>query len=93
MDRWLSPISLVLYGIIFSRHPQTDAAQITDHFIAGHTRETLALIVDDIREELARPKQRVRDILPLACAEVGESDVREFLALVGDRIAAVLADA
>lgn len=94
-DRWLSPISLILYGIIFSRHPQNDAEHIADQFInnANNTRDRLILIVTEIREELAHPKQRVRDILRLQYeeTEVSEADVREFLERVADRIALSLA--
>jgi hypothetical protein len=87
-------MSSALYGIIFSRHPQNDADRIAEQLVNddGSTREWLDLIVADIREELARPKQRVREVLPLAHDEsvVSEADVREFLARVADRITEAL---
>ena len=90
-----SSIAVALYGIIFSHHPQDDAEHIARKLVSDiESRDRLAQLVADIREELARPKQRARDILPLASqeSEVSEADVREFLALVADRLDAALAD-
>ena len=33
-DSWLSPISLVLYGIIFSKDPREDIERIAEYFIS-----------------------------------------------------------
>jgi hypothetical protein len=86
-DRWLSPLSLVLYGILFSKRPQDDAARVVGQ-LAHLTDDERARIVTEIREELAHPKQRVRDILPLAYGEtvVTEDDVRAFLAAAADQL-------
>ena len=87
-DRWVSPLSIVLYGIIFSHRPQDDASHIARQLLdADHLgEEKLRRIVAEIREELARAKQQVRNILPLAHDDVTEADVREFLARVADEL-------
>ena len=85
-DRWLSPISLVLYFIIFSKDPREDVPRAIENIRQNHSAELLSNIVSDIRRELDEPKQRVRDILNLMAPEelVSEADVREFLGLVAD---------
>lgn len=105
VDRWLGPISLVIYPIIYSRHPQDDVERVVKMFserfvppaehrdvleeesVEAH-RQKVKSIVDDIRAELAKPTQRVRDILNLQFREtVSEQDVREFLQGVADGLA------
>lgn len=102
VDRWLSPISLVLYPIIYSTRPQDDVERVVrmlrtpceedrddlDEESEEDHRAKVATIVSDIRAELARPTQRVRDILELQSDEqvVTEADVREFLREVADRL-------
>jgi len=94
--RWLSPISLVLYPIIFSSRPQEEAARVVELFLDGRTvaktREDFREIVDEIRGELAQPTQVIREILPLAFGEevVGEDDVREFLRRFANGLEAAL---
>jgi len=61
-DRWGAPISLVLYGVIFEKHPETKAQAIAADFKA---RDDLGLdkIVDDIKAELNSPRQKISSIL------------------------------
>ncbi len=80
VDRWLSPISLVLYPILFSARPQDDGGRVVEMFLDRSARPH---IVSEIRAELARPTQRVRDILDLR-EGVTEQDVRDFLSAVAD---------
>lgn len=86
VDRWRSPLSLVLYPIIYSTDPRADAGKVVKMF-AGHLG--VSEIVSDIRAELSKPTQRVRDIHRLEAPEtvVSEADVREFLRLVAEGLA------
>jgi hypothetical protein len=88
-DRWMSPISLVLYAVIFETDPCSSADRVARAFLAKKTPEHLRRIVDDIRDELARPKQRVRDILKLRANEV---ELREYLRCVADLVEAAICD-
>ena len=77
VDKWLSPISLVLYGIIFetSKIPdQTINFQIAQ--LEKFSKEEISIIINDIQEELDNPKQNVVEILDLNC---GEENVRDYL--------------
>lgn len=80
-ERWLGPISLVLYGTIFSECPQDRAESIAAYFRQHETPERCEWIVSEIRQELAHPTQQVRDILD---QPQSEADLREFLQRVAD---------
>lgn len=80
-ERWRGPLSLVLYGTIFSQKPQGDAQRIATTFRNQQSRETLADIVTAIRREIAFPSQQVRDILDQSASE---KDLRAFLTMVAD---------
>lgn len=82
-ERWLGALSLVLYGVIFSTKPQSEADRITAMLCTQESKEKLAWIESEIRLELASPKQNVRDILDNLASE---QDLREFLALVADKL-------
>lgn len=82
-ERWRGALSLVLYGVIFSPRPQAEAGRIATLLCEQQNRETLAWIESEIRLELASPSQNVRDILDLSASE---QDLREFLALVAERL-------
>jgi hypothetical protein len=105
VDRWGSPISLVIYPIIYSRHPQDDVERVVEMFSKRFVPRTedqgileeesveehqqkISSIVSEIRAELAKPTQPVREILELAFPEVvGEEDVRAFLRGVSNGLA------
>jgi hypothetical protein len=76
--RWLNPISIVLYNVIFDHTPTKCAADIAAKFIQQRTPHQLGLIVKEIRLELEDPTQQVRDILD---CEAPERELREFLRL------------
>lgn len=76
--RWLHPISLMLYGVIFESRPQKAAKRIAEHFQNGKTKEDLMFIIQEVKRELDEPTQNVRDILNL---HQSEADLREFLQL------------
>jgi hypothetical protein len=89
VDRWRGPISLVLYGVIFEERPQEHADRQVEQFVGGSfTPEHLRSIVAEIRSELARPTQPVREILSLRASE---RDLREYLQLFADKLDAALA--
>jgi hypothetical protein len=83
-ERWMGPLSLVLYGVLFDQHPAERAAQVARQLLDQRSPADLRLMVQEIREELARPKQRVRDILPGMPA--GETELREFLQKFADAV-------
>ncbi len=83
LDRWPSPLTLPLYSIIFAHHPQDDASRVAMQ-LNEKTPAERRVIVAEIREELANPKQKVHLIHDLADKDVTEQDVREFLRLVAD---------
>jgi hypothetical protein len=83
-ERWTGPLSLVLYSVLFDRHPAERAAEVARHFLDGRSPAEVRLTVEDIREELARPKQKVRDILPGMPAR--ETELREFLRRFADLV-------
>lgn len=83
-DRWLSPISLALYPVIFSSNPANEAERLAAGHARGRSRKQLQVLLDDIREELAHPRQRVRDILGIAASE---ENAREYLRRFADVIA------
>jgi len=77
--RWGHPISLALYGVLFTTEPLTEAQRIADALRQGRTPEALALFIEEIELELAHPTQQVRDILGNTSPEAA---CREFLAAV-----------
>lgn len=79
-DRWLSPISLVLYGIISERYPQDAYQRIAEQFLEQRVGDIPSLI-EEIAQELQKPTQNVCDIFDL---QQNEQDVRAFLQLVVD---------
>ena len=80
-DRWLSPISLVLYGIQFEPKPQAHYQGVAQSLLHHKSREKIAWMVEEIEHELRKPTQQVRDILDLSHSE---EDLRQFLRLVVD---------
>jgi hypothetical protein len=98
VERWLGPLSLVLYPVIFNEHPQEEAERIANELHAASqpgeesifrrfSRDELRKILSEIRLELERPTQNIRDILDL---RGDEADLREYLALVADRLGMLL---
>ncbi len=76
-------LPLVLYGVTFSPKPQAEANRIAAMLRDQESGETLAWVARDIRLALASPLHTIRDIIPLRASE---QDVREFLALVADKL-------
>ena len=80
VERWLGPLSVALYGVIFDPRPQERVRAVADglgHLDTGH-------IAAEIRLELAHPTQPVGEIVgPM---RAGEDDLREFLRLLADEL-------
>lgn len=68
-DKWMSPISLALYSIMFVKGPVPD-----DHvrFAAqslGDSNHDIARLLRHIEKELLNPSQNLGDIIKLQCSE------------------------
>jgi hypothetical protein len=90
-ERWMGPLSLVLYGVLFEQHPAGKAEEIARQFLDQRSPADLRLIVQGIRDELARPTQKVRDILPGMAGS--EAELREFLRRFADTVEPGIIDA
>jgi hypothetical protein len=82
----------VLYAVQFNKQPQAVAVELAGNLRTGtgfrkFSDTELQKILLEIRAELQHPTQEVRDILD---CEASESDLREFLALVADRLDTLL---
>lgn len=75
-DRWLMPITLLLYSVIHVRHPEEWGVKIANEF-KDRTDLDLEVLVSHIDEELNFPKQRLTDIHEFEHAS--EDQLREFL--------------
>jgi uncharacterized protein YlaI len=82
-DRWLSPISMVFYGIIFSKDPREEIERISEYFIHYYEEGKYKLsfmnrLIEEIDRELNKPTQPVSQILELV-HHPSEEIVRDFL--------------
>lgn len=75
--RWLHPVSLPLYVVLFVSQPIERASQIAEQFVSQRSAGDKTRIVDEIELELLYPTQNVRDILDNPQTE---DDCRTFLA-------------
>ena len=78
-DRWLSPLSIVLYGIQFESQPEAGAKRVARALIEQRKPEEITNMISEIEAELQEPRQQVRDILNLPQSE---EEVRAFLGRV-----------
>lgn len=82
VDRWLSPLSLALYGIIFEKEWISDETlQRQCHHLLKMDSNRIELILNDIDEELRSPKQLVSKMLDLHCTEEQARDYLKRLAV------------
>ena len=84
-DRWLSPISLVLYLVTSNKDPRERIDDIADLFIEQRNLNELSTIVHEIDRELNEPTQRVTEILDFAHSP-SEELLREYLRGVSVRL-------
>ena len=85
--RWLHPISLVLYGVLFESHPLPRAKGVAQSLMRSEAPAALKMLIDEIEAEIERPTQCVREILDSVASE---SECRAFLATVAKEIRAAL---
>lgn len=90
VDRWGSPLSIVLYPVIFEKFPQSKAEAIALDLYQSispqknggfreFTREEIVFLLSEIKEELASPTQEVKKILNCIGSE---QSLREYLGAV-----------
>jgi hypothetical protein len=82
--RWLHPISLLLYGVIFEPQPKGVAKRMAEYLQGQKTEEDLKIIIQEVKRELDNPTQNVRDILEM---HQSEEELREFLRLTVEYLA------
>lgn len=75
--RWLHPVTLALYGVIFHEDPVPHAKRIADSFAKDRRPEDLLAMVDEIELELEQPTVPVREALDNYATE---RKCREYLA-------------
>ena len=75
-DRWLGPLSIVLYGVQFEPLPQAAAERVARSLLQQQKPEEITRMICEIESELQEPRQQVRDILNLPQPE---EEVRAFL--------------
>jgi hypothetical protein len=105
VERWLDPLSIVLYPVISETLPQQKAEWIADELYAASqpgtrgifqsfSREQLQQISAEVRMELKHPTQNVRDILDLRGDEeaLRETPLREYLTIVVKRLGILLGE-
>jgi hypothetical protein len=87
--KWLHPISLALYPVIFDLAPAARATAVAAWDVERRPREQIEAFVSEIRLELVEPTQQVRDIL--GC-RTSEQELRDYLGLYVEHIERLLAD-
>lgn len=80
-DRWMMPLSVVLYPTIFSVEPVLVASRVASHLEMYKNEGEIRRIVEHIEDELANPKQKVKEILDSAA---DEQELRAYLRAVMD---------
>lgn len=75
-DRWMSPLSIALYGTQFYEQPARRAGWHADQLLAERDAAWIEILLEDIDSELETPEQRVRDILD---CRPSEEECRRFL--------------
>ena len=91
-DRWGSPISLALYGVIFDRDAIPRAGQIAEMLARDKDAAYLEAFARAIQAELDEPTQQVSEILDMAVPK-SEDHLRTFLQRVGNRLRELAAHA
>jgi hypothetical protein len=64
VDRWLMPITLPLYRVIFSPNPEHADPSIPVAECEQRDPQRIALMIKDIERELAEPTQPLNAVLP-----------------------------
>lgn len=83
--RWLHPISVVLYSVIFEADPAASATAVAEELSKSQTSEWLSSLIDEIDLELADPTQ---DLSVMVDCRASDAKLREFLRGVAERLRA-----
>jgi hypothetical protein len=85
--RWLHPVTLALYGVIFEEDPVRLAVPQAEHFLKHRLPHELLQIVEEIELELNQPTQNVRDALENRATEERYREyLRAFVAHIRARL-------
>ena len=70
-DRWLSPISIAMYYIIFATQkvPDKMIKETANEFLERFGTKKINILLEDIDEEINNPKQKLVDMLDLKGTE------------------------
>jgi len=82
-DRWLMPITLPLYGVIFEEDPLSCVDNAVNE-MASRKREFIDVLIEHISEELVNPKQKIIDLHDFK--HPNEERLRAFLKLVKEGV-------
>ena len=74
--RWLHPVTLALYPVIFDATPVERAGIVAKRLAQQYSGGELALMIKEIRLELDDPTQQVRDTLD---SRASEEELRRYL--------------
>jgi hypothetical protein len=85
VDRWLSPASLALYGVIYEPDAIMHAPRIARDLASTRDRASIEALAREIQLELDEPTQRVTEILDMAAPKT-EEHLRKFLGLVAEHL-------
>lgn len=83
--RWLHPITVALYGVIFDEDPLPRAESAADDLCRTRSPDELRMLVREIELELKEPTHQVRDALGNRATE---EKCREYLRALVARIRA-----
>jgi hypothetical protein len=83
--RWLHPISLALYPVIFDTDPAARAATVAEELSKSQTSEWLSSLINEIDLELADPTQ---DLSVMLDCRASDARLRDFLRGVAERLSA-----
>jgi hypothetical protein len=87
--RWLHPISLPLYAVIFYPAPVSRAVSVATMFVRQMPPDQLQQMIDEIRLELADPTQQIQDILD---CRASEQELRDYLRVFADNLERLLSE-
>lgn len=82
-DRWLMPLSVVLYPVIFDREPHLKAKAVAKSLIEQQNTDLLKL-KEHILQEIKTPKQMISQIHDFAYPD--EEELRKYLAAVYEHL-------
>ena len=85
--RWLHPISVALYSVIFEADPAPHARAVAESLSKDQTTDWLSLLIDEIELELRDPTQ---DLSAMVDCCASDARLREFLRSVAERLQAKL---